>query len=80
MKAAADAMLDGIENDRNTRFAGKNVEIRAAYSGDLEIGKEWQAQVRERFPDLEIGLDALPISISCHVGAGALGIGISTVI
>lgn len=80
MNAAMNAMLDGIENDRSTRFAGKNVEIRAAYSGDLEIGKEWQAQVRERFPDLEIGLDALPISISCHVGAGALGIGISTVI
>lgn len=80
MNAAMNAMLDGIENDRSTRFAGKNIEIRAAYSGNLEIGKEWQAQVRERFPDLEIGLDALPISISCHVGEGALGIGISAVL
>lgn len=80
MKAATDAMLDGIENDRNTRFAGKKVQIRAAYSGDLQSGKEWQAQVAERFPDLEIELDALPLSISCHVGAGALGIGITTVL
>lgn len=80
MKAAIEAMLDGIENDRNTRFAGKRITVRAAYSGDIEVGKEWQAQVSDRFPDLEIGLDALPISISCHVGGGALGIGISVVL
>ena len=80
MNAAMNAMLDGIENDRSTRFAGKNIEIRAAYSGNLETGKEWQEQVAKRFPDLEIGLDALPISISCHVGEGALGIGISAVL
>ena len=80
MKAATEAMLDGIENDRNTRFKGEKVEIRAAYSGDLQVGKEWQQQVAKRFPDLEIELDALPISISCHVGGGALGIGICKVI
>lgn len=80
MKAAIEAMLDGIENDRNTRFAGKRITVRAAYSGDIEVGKEWQAQVAKRFPDIEIGLDALPISISCHVGGGALGIGISVVL
>ena len=72
-------MLDAIENDRKTRFDGEKVQIRAAYSGDLETGKEWQAEVAKRFPDLEIGLDALPISISCHVGGGALGIGISVI-
>ena len=80
MKAATEAMLDGIENDRNTRFKGEKVEIRAAYSGDLQVGKEWQQQVAKRFPDLEIELDALPLSISCHVGGGALGIGICKVI
>ena len=79
MKSAMDAMLDAIENDRKTRFDGEKVQIRAAYSGDLEAGKEWQAEVAKRFPDLEIGLDALPISISCHVGGGALGIGISVI-
>ncbi|MEE1238618.1 MAG: DegV family protein [Acutalibacteraceae bacterium] len=80
MKAATEAMLDGIENDLNSRFAGEKVEIRAAYSGDIEAGKEWQAQVAKRFPDLEIELDALPLSISCHVGGGALGIGIAKII
>ena len=77
MKSAMDAMLDGIENDFNTRFKGENVHIRAAYSGDRAAGEEWRNAVSERFPDMEIGLDALPISISCHVGGGALGIGIT---
>lgn len=77
MKSAMDAMLEGIENDYKTRFAGEKVHIRAAYSGDISIGEEWRDAVVKRFPDMEIGLDALPISISCHVGGGALGIGIA---
>lgn len=79
MKSAMDAMLDAIENNRKTRFDGCKIQIRAAYSGDLNMGKEWQSEVAKRFPDLEIELDALPISISCHVGGGALGIGISEI-
>ncbi len=79
MKSAADAMLDGIENDLKTRFAGKKVQIRVAFSGNRKNGEDWRQAVASRFPDFEIGLDALPISISCHVGADALGIGISVI-
>ena len=79
MKSAMDAMLDGIENDLNNRFAGEKVHIRAAYSGDISVGVEWRETVAKRIPDMEIGLDALPISISCHVGSGALGIGIAVI-
>ncbi len=79
MKSAADAMLDGIENDLKTRFAGKKVQIRVAFSGNRKNGEDWRQAVANRFPDFEIGLDALPISISCHVGADALGIGISVI-
>lgn len=80
MAAAQTAMLDGIENDLKTRFAGEKVEIRAAYSGSLAGGQAWQKAVAERFPEHIIELDALPISISCHVGAGALGIGITKIL
>lgn len=79
MKSAMDAMLDGIDNDLRTRFVGKKVCISAAYSGDIKIGREWQNAVKKRFSGYDIRLDALPISISCHVGAGALGIGISKI-
>lgn len=79
MKAACSAMLDGIENDLKTRFSGEKNDIRAAYSGDPETGKQWLEEVKKRFPSYDVKLDALPISISCHVGAGALGIGIAAV-
>lgn len=79
MKSAIDTMLDAIENDLKTRFDGEKIQIRAAYSGDLSLGMEWRDETAKRFPELEIGLDALPISISCHVGGGALGIGISVI-
>jgi len=53
--------------------------IRAAYSGREEFGKQWQKTVGEYFGGIEIGLDPLPISISCHVGPDALGISISKI-
>lgn len=79
MQNAVTAMLDGIENDLKTDFADKKVVIRAAYSGDRAAGEAFLKTTKERFPEYEIELDALPISISCHVGAGALGIGISVI-
>lgn len=79
MKAAQQAMLEGIENDIKDRFAGKKVEIRTAYSGDRETGEAWRAEVQQHFPEYNITLDALPISISCHVGGGALGIGLAEI-
>ncbi len=79
MQNAVSAMLDGIESDLKTKFGGKNTEIRTAYSGDKAAGEAFLNAAAERFPEHKIGLDALPISISCHVGAGALGIGISVI-
>lgn len=79
MKAAQQAMLEGIENDIKDRFAGKKVDIRTAYSGDRETGEAWRAEVQRYFPDYNIMLDSLPISISCHVGGGALGIGLAEI-
>ena len=79
MPAALETMLAGIETDLNSRFAGEKVEIRAAYSGFLSGGEKWREKVAARFPDYEIELDALPVSISCHVGPDALGIGISVI-
>ena len=76
MPAAFDTMLDAVETDLNNRFSGKKMKITAAYSGFLSNGEKWREKIAERFPDYEIGLDALPVSISCHVGPGALGIGI----
>lgn len=42
---------------------------------DAGAGAAWQAELQRAFPELTVGLDPLPISISCHTGDGALGAG-----
>ena len=73
---AMKAMIDGIKSDMDTRFAGKDVVIRAAYAGDDTIKNIWWDAVKEAFPYMDIEMDMLPISICCHTGEGAMGIGI----
>lgn len=79
MKAAMDAIIQALKNDRSTRFAGRDVIIRAAWSGGVEHGDMWQAALASAFPDLTIEKDPLSVSISCHIGEGALGVGIMPV-
>lgn len=76
MNAAAEAIFDGIENDIKTRFSGKNIKIAAAYSGIKSQSEGLLDSLKARFPDYDIKLFALPISISCHVGPGAFGVGV----
>lgn len=77
MQSAIRTMIEAIRKDRDTRFAGeKKLLIHAAYSGDPKAGEAWRAEVQKAFPKFKVEKAALPISISCHVGDGALGIGI----
>lgn len=75
-KAAMQAIIEGLESDRAARFAGNSVSIRAAYTGSEETGEEWRMVLQRAFPDLTIEKDPLPLSIACHTGADALGVGI----
>lgn len=77
MNNAIRTMIEAIRDDKENRFTGeKRLVIRAAYSGDPKAGEAWRAEVQKAFPKFKVEKDALPISISCHVGDGALGIGI----
>ena len=76
MKNAMLEMINGLKQDRETGFTGSNVVIRAAYSGSRADGEIWKETLQQAFPDLKIGMDPLPLSIACHVGDGALGVGI----
>ncbi len=75
MANAEKIMLEVAEKDRTERFKGKNIHIEAAYSGELQPALEWQKTVQKKFKDYEVALRKLPVSISCHVGAGVKAIG-----
>lgn len=76
MKAAMQAIIEGLKQDRDVRFAGQKLTIRAAYSGDPDNGELWRAELQKAFPEFRIEKDPLPISVACHTGDGALGVGI----
>ena len=80
MKKAKKEMIDALKYDLETTFAkyDKNdMYLMAATSADEETTKEWIAEIEEAFPGTTVMCDRLTLGISCHVGAGALGIGCS---
>ncbi len=76
MEAACQTMLDALQKDLDTRFAGQSVSLYAAFTGDPDTVEPWLARVRDAFPGHEVACYPLPLSVSCHIGDGALGVGI----
>ena len=80
VKQAKTIMLDAMKNDLANRFAdakGQNVHLEMAYTYDLEAAEAFRAEVLAAFPDSEIVLNPLSLSVSCHIGPGALAIACS---
>lgn len=79
MKNAQQTMLqaikDKIDNDFKDEFANGEVYIVAASSADEEATANWVNKIKEFFPGVDVLCDPLPISLSCHIGEGGLGIG-----
>ena len=76
LHAAQHTMVEAIRKDLETRFAGTPMLLRTAYTGDADVGRVWNAQVQERFPEFTVTGDPLPISIACHVGPGVVALGL----
>lgn len=73
-KSAKKTMLDAIEKDLKERFAGKNMKIDVAYTCSDEEMKKWVEEVEARFPGYDMYVDKLSLSVSCHIGPGAMAI------
>ena len=76
LRAAQHTMLEAIRKDLDTRFAGTEMILRTAYTGDADVGRLWNAEVQMKFPEFKVTGDPLPISIACHVGPGVLALGL----
>lgn len=81
VKQAKTIMINAIKNDFANRFGdpeGKNMSIAMAYTYDLEAAEVFRKEVYEAFPNhKEIVMDPLSLSVSCHIGPGALAIACS---
>lgn len=74
MKQAEQKMFEAVRKEMED-WGSENCLIRAAYSGDKEKGQQWIQKVSEAFPECEVYGDPLGLSIACHTGPDAYGIG-----
>ena len=80
-KQAKRVMLKAMKEDFDSRFAeyAKRGEmcLEMAYTGNQEEAEEFKKEVKEMFPDYEIQMDPLSLSVACHIGHGALAVACS---
>ncbi len=81
-KPAKKVMLKAMRQDMETRFpeyfAKGEMCLQGAYSGNPEEAEEWRKEILEAFPEVsEVHMDPLSLSVSCHIGYGALAIATS---
>ena len=76
VKQAKSIMMESIKKDMEERF-GEKVYIEMAYTKNLEAALEFKKEVEAYFPNYEVYMDPLSLSVSCHIGPGALAVAVT---
>ena len=80
VKQAKNIMIEAMKSDFEKRFDspdGAKMNLEIAYTFDKEAAEAFKAEVQEAFPNNEIVMNPLSLSVSCHIGPGALAIACS---
>lgn len=78
VKQAKNVMMTAISHDMEHRFgdkSGKRIHLFIAYTDNEGAALELKEELKHAFPETgEIHMDPLSLSVSCHIGPGALAI------
>ncbi len=75
LKAAKRIMVKALAKDVDERFGGMDrVHVYVAHTNRAEDAEELACEMRAQF-GTDVFVGNLPLSIACHVGPGALGVG-----
>ena len=77
MKQAKTLMMNAIQKVLDERLHDsecKDCHLAIAHSDNEEAALEFKKEVEERFPDADIYLAPLSLSIACHIGPGSLAL------
>ena len=86
MKAAKKDMKAAIRMDFDGRFAKflkeNKMGLYIAYTKDKEVAEAFAEELKAEFPEIsgDIMIDPLSLSVSCHIGPGALAVAASRII
>ena len=75
MKQAKSIMIDALKKDMKEVLHTDNVDdviISIAHTQNYEAAVKFREELLEVFPGKEIWIDPLSLSVSCHIGPGAL--------
>lgn len=69
-------MINAVKSDIENRFGGdrEKVWLSIAHTANLEAAEAYREEVLGHFPGHDINIDALSLSVSCHIGPGALAL------
>ncbi|MBR1741727.1 MAG: DegV family protein [Lachnospiraceae bacterium] len=80
-KQGAAKMIAAMESDMEKRFGGMDklaqMHFAVAYTYNEEAAEEFAAQIKEKWGITELVVNPLSLSVSCHIGPGALAIACS---
>ena len=80
VKQAKSIMIDAMKSDFEKRFNnpdGSQINLEMAYTHDIAAAETFKEEVQAAFPNNEIVMNPLSLSVSCHIGPGALAIACS---
>ncbi len=79
-KQAKKTMLDAMERDMLHRFHNQRIYLHVAYTCTNEEAQLWKEEIEDRFPQYDVDMDPLALSIACHTGPGAMAIACTRVL
>jgi DegV family protein with EDD domain len=80
LKQAKSTMIKAVRKDLEERFRdpdGDNFHLEIAYTADDTEAQVFKKELEVEFPGHDIWVDPLSLSVSCHIGPGALAFAIS---
>ena len=78
-KQGVSIMLDAMEKDVEQRFENdlEQLYIDIAHTENAQGAEELKREIQKRYPNQEVRINPLSLSVSCHIGPGALAIAIA---
>ena len=74
VKAAKKTMLDVVEKVLREELPGEDVTIYAVTTCNAEETENWRQKIAQHFPGYDIQAAYLSLSVTCHIGPGALAV------
>lgn len=81
MKQAKRIMIEAMKKDIEQRFSktkeNDSLALQVAYTHNEDVAKEFIEELKDIFPEHEIYMAPLSLSVACHIGPGALALACS---